>query len=1347
MNQKEPSILLTIKDGDIFRWEEQIKPEILEKWGDLGNAIFDGKDKLFKPFPTNNPLHKELNKLVAQQAMAYEANKPKAVGHLLSLMSEPSKERVHRDIRSGQAKINDPITLYKIIVENHKPTGAKLNAARIEQHNKIISMKMSETDDIEEYSTKYRQQLRICKMVGATQEEGITAYQYLMSLPASYQKWKHEVYSSKEGETELSTEDIIQKTITWGKTEAIFMENQKTTEIESKQIGFVKTTNNNRKRKVVVSPGQCRHCAHKARNPESYKTHDTKDCWTLKREEYKKKKREEQQKDSDKNEGEEINLIHSEIVLMTKTNNATTTGKIIFDTGATINIMRSTQDVHDIRIVDTPITTIDGTKTRKVKQGEHQRFGKSLIMEESQFTLLSPKCIMDKGVYRMTWSGDNKTFTLTNRSDPSDEISLGLDASGHYTSTVFTVSEYPTTYSDKTTDHEENNELKSTADRKRAEKLRLLHNTLGHPYDGYLKEMLKYGAFQDWNLQPQDVDNCNTILGPCEPCILGKSKWHEKTHPIHQPSSPGEHLHADIIFIQSTNYKKQEYLAVMDEASSKPFLYRLKSKEPKEIIQGLHEIINWFGKYNKKVKDINIDHEATLVSKELNDAMNEIAIDIRPMPPGIHEKFAERFVQHLKNRMRAVIHSLDYTLPNLWYHYLATDTIITMGRTSNNKTAGIPINEFITNIQESDSYLGPPFGTVALFRIPKEQIKSDTQPRTEYGVVLGRQINTRNLTVYSLATNNIVTRNEPIQIKMNERIQEHINQIANSQQIPKLDTMIGYKAASLKPPHLLTPYDKNIPDKTVTLTAIEMNKEAEMEEIKQLIEREVFERVTIRSLTEEERKRIISSKLFTVPKYDSAGNLTKYKSRLVAGGHKQIIYYDVSTQPVRIDSVIIILNIAITMKYDIQAMDIGGAYLNAKLSKPEFIWLEGAGARILEQIKGYKTTDGKILLKLKRALYGLKQSGMLWKQLLQKTMEQYGLKTSQHDSGIMYSKDLIIAIHVDDILMVGDKNKITSLIDYTRNKFKKLTLQNGQEISYLGILIEKYEHYITLSQPGFANEIIQEVNEHIETSDVPCNPDLFEEDENSPRLHHKKADLYRSQLMKAMYLTRSRPDLKLTIGYLCTIVNNPTEQAWQKLKKLQGYIKATMDLKMYIKPSTLQLFVSVDASYAPHKDGKSQSGIMISMGNENSPVHASSTKQKLVTKSSTEAELIALNQGGEETEWARNMLNELGYEQSTTEIQQDNKSCIQIANRGPGRIGKTKHIKVRYFWIHEKILDKSLQLSYIPSNELVADGFTKPLTKAPFIKWRKRILNSDNLNTSEYYPNSTEAPTKKTKLQ
>ena len=122
---------------------------------------------------------------------------------------------------------------------------------------------------------------------------------------------------------------------------------------------------------------------------------------------------------------------------------------------------------------------------------------------------------------------------------------------------------------------------------------------------------------------------------------------------------------------------------------------------------------------------------------------------------------------------------------------------------------------------------------------------------------------------------------------------------------------------------------------------------------------------------------------------------------------------------------------------------------------------------------------------------------------------------------------------------------------------------------------------------------------------------------------------------------------------------------------------------------------------------------------------AASLKQKINTRSSTEAEVVAVDDIIGHVLWTNHFLREQGYVTKDTIIYQDNRSAILLEKNGRASSGKrTKHMNVRYFFITDKVKNKEVTIEYRPTDDMVADFFTKPLQGQKFFKFRDLILNT-----------------------
>ena len=134
----------------------------------------------------------------------------------------------------------------------------------------------------------------------------------------------------------------------------------------------------------------------------------------------------------------------------------------------------------------------------------------------------------------------------------------------------------------------------------------------------------------------------------------------------------------------------------------------------------------------------------------------------------------------------------------------------------------------------------------------------------------------------------------------------------------------------------------------------------------------------------------------------------------------------------------------------------------------------------------------------------------------------------------------------------------------------------------------------------------------------------------------------------------------------------------------------------------------VDSSYAIHPDMCSHSGIIMMLGK--GVMYSFSCKQKLNTKSSTEAELVVIDDAMVQVLWMQHFLAaQVEYIPMAT-IYQDNKSTILLAENGrASSSNQMRHLNVRYYFITDQIKKGHMKVAICPMQEMIADFFTKPL--------------------------------------
>jgi hypothetical protein len=151
----------------------------------------------------------------------------------------------------------------------------------------------------------------------------------------------------------------------------------------------------------------------------------------------------------------------------------------------------------------------------------------------------------------------------------------------------------------------------------------------------------------------------------------------------------------------------------------------------------------------------------------------------------------------------------------------------------------------------------------------------------------------------------------------------------------------------------------------------------------------------------------------------------------------------------------------------------------------------------------------------------------------------------------------------------------------------------------------------------------------------------------------------------------------------------------------------------------------VDASFAVHENMRSHTGACGTFGG--GAIYASSSKQKLNTRSSTEAELVAVDDTMGKILWTQYFLKAQGYDVKPAAVQQDNQSAILLEKNGTWSSSKrTRHINIRYFFVTDRINKGDMIIEYCPTGKMLSDVLTKPLQGAAFRRFRSLLLNLPN---------------------
>lgn len=457
---------------------------------------------------------------------------------------------------------------------------------------------------------------------------------------------------------------------------------------------------------------------------------------------------------------------------------------------------------------------------------------------------------------------------------------------------------------------------------------------------------------------------------------------------------------------------------------------------------------------------------------------------------------------------------------------------------------------------------------------------------------------------------------------------------------------------------------------------------------------------------------IVSSKW--VFKFKGNSN-NQYKARLVARGFEQDSDFDLGEiyAPVaKLSTFRVFVAIATHLNLPIYQMDVTGAFLYGDIDTDVYLKLpEGA-------YKGEKN-----VVKLNKALYGLKNSPKCWNNKFNSVISREGFIKSKNDSCLFkrcIGKDkMYILLYVDDILFFSTNERhIVELKNILNKEFEMKDM--GLVSNFLGINVKQnLETGITeLDQTSYLESILKKFNmENCKDMSSPMDVNLntkilVNETVNKDKNVEKLCRQITGSLMYAA--SGTRPDLCFPISLLSRYQSTANNELLSALKRVLRYTKHTLNYKLVFKCKDISLQGFCDADWAGDVlDRKSTSGYMFKLSD--CLVLWCSKKQASVSLSSTESEYVSLSMAASDVSWLINLLSDFTCENiCPVNIFCDNQSAIINANSDI--IKRLKHIDIRYHFVKDLVKENKICIKYVKTDEQPADILTKVVSKELILK-------------------------------
>lgn len=493
-------------------------------------------------------------------------------------------------------------------------------------------------------------------------------------------------------------------------------------------------------------------------------------------------------------------------------------------------------------------------------------------------------------------------------------------------------------------------------------------------------------------------------------------------------------------------------------------------------------------------------------------------------------------------------------------------------------------------------------------------------------------------------------------------------------------------------------------------------------------------------------KKLIPAKWVHTYKVDSLKGQS-YKSRCVVQGFRQIAGIDFD--PSRILSPVtdlmtirVLTVIACELNYEIHHVDITAAYLNALLPKDQPIYVKPP--------QGVDIEPGRCW-RLNKSVYGLRQSGFEWYLHITSKLEKLGLnKCQNHDGLYMLQNDkgtIFVTLYVDDLFIATSLNQMfNEFHDQLEKEFQLNYLGHIRE--YLGVEFTAIEGGYRLTQRSFADQLVKTFelqncygrdlprpssdSERYRNKDIPTDDEFYEKEEHD-KLDDKATKVFQKGVGMLQWLTmNTRPDISYAVNALGIKASSPTTEDYKMLLHCIEYIKKHPDTGLtYVRGKTSYLgpdfvvYGYADASFAPPDNRKSVSGYCTYINGN--LVQWGTKKQRCVASSSMAAEIIDLGEAVSRSTQVISILRSLQLKPKKLLIFEDNQPTIKVVNNRKTLSRKRTidiTMEVLRYLINEA---REVDITYINTNDNIADGFTKALGIKKFSQLTGLLFDDGNL--------------------
>ena len=284
------------------------------------------------------------------------------------------------------------------------------------------------------------------------------------------------------------------------------------------------------------------------------------------------------------------------------------------------------------------------------------------------------------------------------------------------------------------------------------------------------------------------------------------------------------------------------------------------------------------------------------------------------------------------------------------------------------------------------------------------------------------------------------------------------------------------------------------------------------------------------------------------------------------------------------------------------------------------------------------------------------------------------------------------------------------------------------DFSYLGMRVRFVDGVVVLTMDGYEDDMLSDFT-HLPPCITPARRNLFEVGDTNVLCREDREKFHTTVAKLLFYSLRVKPGILTAVSYLTTRVREPNEDDMAKLMRVLGYVKHTKGQGITLgRGDTTQVTGYVDAAFGCHDDGKSHTGTCIFLGD--GCIYARSCKQKIVTKDSTESEIVGASDNVRTILCCSDFMSAQGSTMKTPKLKQDNRSAAGMMTTGAGK-DRSKHMRVRKCLVKDYVDRGLLCIEDTRSSMMCADGLAKPSQGALYRAHNDTICNNVVTNESD----------------